>query len=289
LLTQELMRRALYVQLRPGGAALGDALWLALSVGLLALVRRAGGLSETSVFAVLGAASAGAILVFLLLSRPRWGGEGVPRPGEAIWEHWRYGRWALGVAGLNWASTNALYLLAPLWLALEGTASVKALVNLASPGVYAVVAVSEMLVPVFARRYREGVGAEEQGSAKIMALLLAGAAVYSLALLLFGAGALRLLYGPIYAHLASLMPLVSVVPTAAAAAAVWSSLLRARERIDGVFWARLPAAMAALAGGVVLMRVLGVRGALLAVAGSYLVAAVGMYIAGRQTRRSSRD
>src|SRR5690606_10250086 len=125
-------------------------------------------------------------------------------------EHWRYGRWLLASAGLNWVATDTVYLFLTPGHGFAAVGSVKAALNLLLPVSHALAAMSSISVPWLVRTLRE--------AKPLRPVLLWAAAMSSigigcsLVLLLFGERLISLVYGSSFDQGAPLIYLLSVLP-----------------------------------------------------------------------------
>jgi len=120
-----LLRRAFYVQMRPQWAAVGDGVFLALTIGSLFLLGAFGALGPASAILGMGAAGLAASLVLLWLLRAPAGGRVLLR--DVARDHWEYGRWNALEQGLYWVSAQSLIVLVPIVLGFPQAAAVAAL------------------------------------------------------------------------------------------------------------------------------------------------------------------
>ena len=122
-----IMRRACYVDLRPHMAASSGAIYMVImAVGVIAL-HWYGMLAAPSALMVMAIAS---LVAGLWLVR-RTGADGssataASMRGEALHDHWNYGRWAVGTAVLMWVPGNAFLLALPVWWNLDAAAAYRA-------------------------------------------------------------------------------------------------------------------------------------------------------------------
>jgi O-antigen/teichoic acid export membrane protein len=284
ILLMWLSRRSFYVSLRPGGAVLGGSAYLVLMLGAVLGLRTIGRLSPASAFLAMGAGALLASLLLLWRIRPQWGPAGDPSLGVVAAEHWRYARWAIASAALTWVPGNLYFTLLPAWAGLEGTATLRALTNLVMPAVHVIGALSLLLVPLLARRRREGDERMLRPMGRFLALFLGGAGIYELGLILWRREAVQLLYGGRYADAVSLVPLVGVLALFASLIAVLGASLRALERPDKVFWSYLASSAVAIGAGIPLARGRGVAGALIGLLLSSLTTAAAMLLLYRRHR-----
>jgi len=257
-----LLRRALYVRLQPGRAALGGVFYLVLLVGVVYLLQAKHELSPATAFLGMGFS---ALMVSILLVNflcPEWVIVGNPRPAMAARDHWRYGRWSIGTAGLIWIPGNIYFLVLPAWIGLDGIAALRALLNLAMPVLHAIIALSSLLLPLLSRQFSEGINKTAKTMGMFMCLFVTGSIVYLIGLVLFRSEVLSFLYGDKYLEYSHLILLVGLLPFGAGIAAVLGGALRAMQRPDKVFWSYVSSSAVALVGGLVLVEWFGIDGAI---------------------------
>ncbi len=256
-----LVRRALYVQLQPARAASGAAIYATCLIAAVFLLRAYGVISQSTVFLCMGASALLVSLLFLASLRPRWRGAPNPTPAMVAAEHWRYGRWALGTAALTWVPTNVYYVALPLWVGLEGTAALKALMNLVMPALHSTGALSLLILPVLARQLKDHRARARHTTSRFALLFAAGSLAYYLFLLAFRSRLMDILYKGKYQEFSELILFIGLLPLAISLVAVFGSALRAGERPDAVFWAYAASSALTFLGGLLLASQLGVFGA----------------------------
>ncbi len=287
-----LMRRAFYVIVKPEWAVLGAGVYFLCLLAATFGLRAMGRLSPASGFLAMGAS---ALPVSLLLAgrlRPHWRAQDGPAAATVAAAHWRYARWAVASAALTWVPGNVYFAVLPAWAGLEGTAALRALLNLVMPISHAIAALTVLLVPLLARRRQEGEGRMLRTMRLFLVLFLTAAGLYCLGLTVFRRELLMLLYGGKYADSLPLVPFIGLLPILSGAIAVPGAALRALERPDKVFWSYLASSAVAMGGGILLARRYGVAGALGGLLLSYLTTAVVMYLlyrGGRERRRRGGD
>ncbi len=273
-------RRAFYVLARPGWAAAGGSLYLAVLLGTIYSLQISGRLSHTKAFIMMGLSALIVSVFFIRLLRPHWApASGNPIPAVVASDHWRYGRWAMATAGIMWLPGNIYYLILPALVGLEGVGALKALMNLAMPAMHTMGSISLLLVPILSGRFTtDGITALAGPMKTFLYAFLALAGAYLLVLATFNTQILTLLYQDRYTGYASLVPLVGLVPLAAGVTAVFGGALRAMGRPDRVFWCYLTSSTVAIGAGIPLAATLGLKGALLALPLSSFTTATMMYV-----------
>lgn len=264
-----LFRRTFYVQSAPWLAAATSTIYL---VGLLAIIftlYRSGTLSAFT--APLAAAGASGLAVAginpwrgLRLRSP-WHGQFAREVAVA---HWRYGRWALLTGILIWAPGSIYFVLLPLFTDLEANAGLSALRTLVLPALHLYTASALLLIPALARaRQKRGAASPIWG---LLAVLIAGAAIYALLIALFGRPLMAILFRGQYMQYARYAWLMGLIALPAAGIAALGSDLRARGRPDRVFWAYVIATAVTGTFGVGAVATCGLLGAILGLLAGYV-------------------
>ena len=256
-----LLRRACYVVSRPEWAAGAGALYLVLLVAGAVGLSHAGRLTGPVALGLMGATSlvAGAALA-VRLGVPLRSAPSAVR-AEARAAHGEYGRWAAPTGIAEWVQSGVPYLVLPVFVGLEGSATLRALYNLAMPAMMGFTALAMLALPAFVRARAAGtlrrtVGAVAGG----FAVLGLG---YGALTLLFGRAAVDGLYAGQYAVSTPLLVLLALAPLGVAMANVLMSLVRSAERPAAAFRARVAAVGVKATAGLAVMAAFGVVGALL--------------------------
>ena len=282
-----LVRQAFYVRLRPDRAAVGGFLYLVFLLGFMSALRAGQHLSLVTALMGMGIVALVVSVFLLLILGPSWTGN--PSVKMVFTDHWRYGRWSVATAGITWFPGNVYYVLLPIWVGLEGAGALKALMNLAMPGLQSVGALSLILLPVLVQSRKES---RTRGMVNTMrsflALFLFGSTLYLMLLWGLRSELFRLLYAGKYAEYASWpLLLAGVLPLGACVTGALSNTLRALERPDWIFWCYLGSSMVALLVGIPLIVAVGLTGALLGQLFSALTAGALMFWFYRRFLRSS--
>ncbi|HVM00053.1 MAG TPA: oligosaccharide flippase family protein [Egibacteraceae bacterium] len=261
ILFQWLMRRACYVCSRLGHAVSAGAAYMLIVVPGAYLLYRAGALSVFTAFALTGAASLFTASWLRWRLRLRDAGERFDF-SQMLAAHWEYGRWALGTGGLNWANSNVLMLLMPIFLSLAAAGTFKAAINLIMPLWQTGAAVATVLLPGLVRARAE----DRDGplGTGVLAAGIVGGAVYAVGLLAFGDALARGLYGGQYDLGFPLLLWLAVLSFATASHLGIAVALRALERPNLIFRGQVLATVVVLPLGLLLMLFFGVSGVLAA-------------------------
>ncbi|MDP9159450.1 MAG: hypothetical protein M3O09_04380 [Acidobacteriota bacterium] len=264
ILLMWMLRRAFYVELRPGWAMCGGALYLVVLVVLLFVLKATHTLSTVTALIIMCAASAVTSFLLILLLHPhRNSASGKLDPTEVALSHWRYGRWSIAGAIVSWFPLNIYYLVLPAWAGLAGTAALRALTNLINPGTHVLIALSTLLLPVLVRNRRDGgkrTVNRTMGAALLVFLFSTG--TFSCGVWLFRARIFHLLYSGKYQEI-GVRPLLFLLLGLLATCfwAVFGAGLMALERPDLNFWSNVGATTTAVAIGLPLTALRGVEGA----------------------------
>jgi O-antigen/teichoic acid export membrane protein len=276
ILLQWLVRRAFYVRFQPHWSAVGGVLYLVLMLAGMQGVYWFNGLSPASALATMGFAS---LVVGLILTMPlRSQGDATtpwPAPRTVLADHWWYGKWASATTAAIWVSREISYPLLPAWVGLEGSAAVRALMNLVMPLLHVNGAIVVLLMPRCVEALQADGKARLNRFLRLAFILLATGAVLYWGILLACRHTLLLwLYGGRYGEYADLLLLAGFLPLSEAAMGVLSTALRAVERPDVIFRCQLVALGVTLTGGLWLLAVYGVAGAVVGRLVASLAAAI---------------
>jgi O-antigen/teichoic acid export membrane protein len=273
-----LMRRPFYVRSQPQWSATGGALYLGLMFAGLYGLFATQQLSAASCLIVMGVASlVVGICLFRLLYPPPLLLESHPQLSVLWSDHWSYGKWATATAALGWLPSGLAYLLLPAWTGLEGSAMLRATMNLVMPILQANFAMSVLLVPFFTRAYHDKRDGHLSYLVRMALITFSfSASCYWVFLLLFREEIFVWIYRGRYATHVDLLLLAGILPLLAGVNSVFGSVLRAMERLDQVFWSSIASCIVALTLGLWLTATNGVTGAILGLLTSSFTAALAM-------------
>jgi O-antigen/teichoic acid export membrane protein len=152
ILLMWLVRRAFYVNGQPQWSASGGLGYLVLMlVGIFELHQQQW-LSVALALATMGIAGLVVSLWLAAVLRRRGPAGGPQLTASSVFvDHWEYGKWAAATTALSWVPGGISYLLLPAWGGLEGSAALRAVMNLIMPMVHAFSAVSVLLLPFFVK------------------------------------------------------------------------------------------------------------------------------------------
>lgn len=259
-----LVRRGFYVILEPWWAAGGGALYLVLLISTMYLLHLVHGVSVVSVLLLMGISSLLSSVLLLAFLGPQLavGNGGSIDVRQVVADHWGYGRWAIAATVLMWLPGNVYYAVLPAWLGLEGSAILKALMNLLLPILHSITALSTLLLPSLTERaLNQGLSALRQDTRRAIILFLGGSLLYWFTILLLRDRMIAWVYDGKYIEQSHLLLLGGLIPFSASIVAVLTSALRALERPDKVFWAYVAAGVVTFTLGIPLSAVFGIVGA----------------------------
>lgn len=271
-----LLRRAFYVSHEPHRAIAGDAIFLAVLVGGIALLQSEGALSAPRAFLImaLGGLAGSAVLVARL--RPQLRGATGPSARAVARDHWGYGSWNVVGQGAFLASGQILVVLVPLVLGLEELAVLMAALNLFRPLNVVLPSIGALVLPEAARRASSGADGRVLLAQLRRLLLVNGGAVlaYGAVVSFFAEPILHYLYGGRYDGYATIVALFALTYATSAVVQVITLGLKATGNVRSVprIWG--VSALVTVLFSVPMMLLAGLTGAMVVVAASYLVAAL---------------
>lgn len=270
-----LLRYACYLRRAPWTAAAWGIVYLVVMLAGVAMLHATDLLNPaTALLAMGGAGGLTAVGLGLRILAPNWNGEdngGVrpdrrvrtkgrwmgPRGRAVVLRHWRYGRSAASAELLVWVPMHGIFVLAAWLGSLEASGSLRAMLTMMQPALQANSALGPILLPAMVRR-RAGRG-NARWAIRIGAVLVAGGAVFGLAVAAAGPALEQWLYGGRYAEAVGALWVLALLPAIAGARVVLSSRLRAREAPSRVLASSAAAAMAAIVLTALLLPVLPQR------------------------------
>lgn len=291
-LLSELARRAFYIDMRPGRAAVGGAIYFGSLIVTVFGLHAAGILTPATAILAMGGGALLTSSVQLAWLSSHWPSDFQNVAASTVAaEHWCYGRWVLAAVFPSWAQLNISYLILPLWFGLQASAGLKAMMNLATPSRQVLVALGGLLLPLMVRSKNQG-GPERviQTMKRVTMIFFAGAGAYLAFLWFFRAEILQLLYGGKYTEYGGLpVLLVGLVPLVTAWTVTLGSAISAYERTDLVFWSNVAASVVSLTIGIWMTAKAGVGGAIGAYLLSYATLASSLWFFFRKHRMSSQS
>jgi O-antigen/teichoic acid export membrane protein len=273
-----LVRRAFYVPSLPQWAAVGGALYLGLMLAGMYGLYRQHWLSTASALSMMGIASLAVSLWLSTILRPHWYITGASPPLDTVYaDHWDYGCWAIAVAAVTWVPWTLHYTLLAAWVGLEGSAALRAIMNLIMPILHVNSAIAVLLLPPFVQAFTTEDCAQFLRFVRLVFILFAmGALCYWLFLLCFHVEVLCWVYGGRYGEETKALLLAGLTPLPVGVTAVLGSALRAMKRPDQIFWCQTVGAVVTITLGLWLLHAYGVMGAVIGGLASSIAVAVAM-------------
>ena len=228
-----LLRRAFYVQMRPQWAAVGDGLFLVLTLGTLFALGTIGALGPGSAILGMGGAGLAASVILLRLLHAPTTGRVLRR--DVARDHWEYGRWNALEQALYWVSAQSLIVLVPIVLGLPQAAALAAVVNLFRPLHPAMQSTTSLMLPALAARenteHRDNFGK----TLRVFVVPYAGSvALYGLLLVVFARPLMHHLYGGRYDGYTTVVAFFALAYTATTVIQTLTVFLKATGNIRRV-------------------------------------------------------
>lgn len=190
-------RRVAYLKFAPGLAVLGSATYCASALVLVLVLRE--WLSPFTGFLIQALAAMPAVVVLWASLGSSAEPQAGPSNPKILRQHWRYGRWVLGSAIVNWVSGYAYYVIVGALLPMQDVAALRALRNLTEPCYRAMAAIILLVLPwASARLVEEGIQGLRRRTRQLNLLFGGCALIYFLALCVFGNRVMNLLYAGRY-------------------------------------------------------------------------------------------
>ena len=281
-----LLRRAYYMNLAPGRAAVGAFIYFALVTGGLFVAYKRALVSPFSAYLLMAIGALGTGFFLLTQVNKALPPDAIkgPTAAQAWHKHWEYGRWALAVSVVTWIPYYMYYPLVSAFSGMAQAGQLRALMNLSLPMEQSYTALSILFLPYAARVCREkGVQSSGPLVRRITMLFVSGALAYWAVLIPFKGLVFHVLYAGKYLEVAPLIPYVALGTTLWSAAFGPAILLRAIESPDSIFYARIVASVLSLVIGVPATRAFGLWGVVSSIIVANLAAfVISMYILQRK-------
>lgn len=258
-----LVKRTFYLKLSPAPSAAAAILYCILILGGLDFLYHQNRISTLSAFFLMGLGSfCTSILLLAYLASQLAPSQDAPSLADTWRRHWRYGRWALGANAMMWVPINLFYPLLSRFSGLAAAGELRALMNFAAPMLQACAVLHTLMLPYAARLLQvRGTAGVSVVLRRMTLLCVAGAIPYWVVLLLFQGPAFRVLYSGRYTEVAYLLPVVALASVAGSAFFGPSIVLRSLESPGLILAAVTVSSCVAVAIGIPLTRVWGLRGA----------------------------
>lgn len=256
-----LCRRAAYLKFAPGLAVVGSLTYFVAVLALVLVLKN--WLSPFTAFLIQGLAALPAVSLLLFSLRRNVHGEGSPSNAEVVREHWRYGRWVMGSALVNWLSGYGYYVLVGALLPMQDVAALRALRNLTEPCYRAMAAIILLVLPWASARFaEEGVKGLRRRLRQLNWLFGGSAIVYFIIVCIFRNFIMNVLYAGKYNESSHLL-ILATAPLVLIAASLGSEVaVQVMQAPSEVFLAYGASGALTLVLGVALTHFWGLLGGL---------------------------
>jgi O-antigen/teichoic acid export membrane protein len=272
-----LVRRGFYTQLRTQWAAAGSAIYLVCTLGFILGLRKIGLLSPGSALIAMGFAGLVSSVVSLLILRPQLRFKGTnPTPAMILTDHWKYGSWNVLAQGVYWSSGQILMVLVPIFLGLQASAVIAAVLNLFKPLNLLFPSTSLMIIPIFSAQMSKGINTNSlMNQTKWFVLLFAaGVFIYGILIFAFASPILHHLYRGRYDGYSTLVFLFALSYTASATVHVLTTILRSVGKVRETVFIWGISALITLLLSVPILLLARLHGVIILFTCSYLIAAI---------------
>jgi O-antigen/teichoic acid export membrane protein len=262
ILYQCLLRRACYIKMQPKFAASSGALYMVIILfGTFGLHRVDWlGISTSFFLMAFGNLISGWWLCNKLNIR-RLKIYEKDCINEAINDHWRYGKWALGSGALAWIPNNAFILILPIYWGLDASAAYRAQLNFILPILHAATALGAILLPVLAEKKQTADFKLLVKRVSIVSVLVT--AIYWVFLGFLGESIIYAFYSGKYSEYSDLLWVTGLVPVLSVLIAILAVALQALEIPKKIMQAYLASSTITLTFGMLSVIFLGVKGAVI--------------------------
>jgi O-antigen/teichoic acid export membrane protein len=263
LLSSIFLRRIFYIQRKPGYAAQTSLVCFITVACALWLATRAHLLNGFSVFLIL---ALGWIAAGLVMSRKL----GLGHPMQSFldsepgyWrEHWKYSKWVLSTVFVFQLTNQGYYWIVAGFVSVKDVAGLRVMQMLVAPMDQVFTALSFLVVPALAARYASNrIGSFMSFTKRYGMAVVMVAALFALFVRLAGKPVMHWLYAGKFDELAPTLYILAFLPLTMGIGNVLNGALSAAEKPKFVFYAYVCAGAATLLGGIPLVNLFGLRGA----------------------------
>jgi O-antigen/teichoic acid export membrane protein len=248
--------------------SLGSLVNFIVTLIVIFLFSRAGILSAFSAIIAMGIGSVISSLIMIFgVIRPDFHYHDGINPAQIRREHWAYGRWSGPSKLANWVSVFILYLLLPQLAGLTETGALRAIYNVAQPLHLALTALAGLMLPILARILVTGNLEELEGRVKrFSAILLGITLLFLVGLVLFGSFVINFLYDGAFDQYISIPFLIALgmYSVVTAPQIIYDTALRAIGGVQQTFYSNLLPAILTPILGILLYRLFGLTGIMIA-------------------------
>jgi O-antigen/teichoic acid export membrane protein len=272
-----LLRRAFYVKLDPNWSVIGGVIYVGLLLSAVFFLHYKDQLSVTTFYLSMGLCSLIISLFFIYILKPKLFFTFNFDLYDIRYNHFRYGRWALGTNILKWGVNNIYFVILPTLVGVKGVATLRALLNLSTPAVQTNSALSFLLLPIFSRCYSENRNRLVASIKLSLGIFLFFTIIYFSILLFLGKWIMQLLYVNKYTTFSYLIPLVALLPLCSGINIIFETVLQCIGKPDKVFYTYLMSLFVSM-GGLLLVSIFGMKGVLYSYNISYIFMIITMLI-----------
>lgn len=244
ILMRWLTRQPFYITGQPQKSVYGGIIYSVVLVSSIGLLQLTGSLNAFSGVIALGIASfISSMAMTIIFIKPEFKtGDADLTTKKIVADHWAYGLWSTSTRMLSWLAGNFGILFIPLVVGLEGTAALRATLNLTMPLFMINAAIISLLVPNFVRTFeREGKDGLDR-RVRLIAMMATGFTVtYALAVILLGEWAINLIYDGKYNDFANLEFIIAIalLPIVTTVSQIFNAAMRAMNEVRYVFFMRI--------------------------------------------------
>lgn len=263
-----LFRQICYIKTRPDLAWRASFLYAFFLMASVFMLKKYGFMSAFSAFIVMAFSSLLSTLFFwryLGIDKIRYLRESPILIKNILVEHWRYGRWVVGSAFVNWLSTLSYLPLVGFMAGVQQAGAFRAMQNLMLPLERLLSVFSLLFIPWISRnRPLMGKKYVKKRLFVLMTINFSLASMYGLFLILYGDWFAKVLYNSSYAaSFTWLIPYFAIIAVVSALVQVLGIGLKSLERPDAIFWAETISTALTLTVGLYFVAVFKIRGAAL--------------------------
>jgi O-antigen/teichoic acid export membrane protein len=259
-----LVRQACYVIPKPQLAVQGSSIYFVLVIALLFLVYRKEWISPFMAFLVMGLASLAACIFLISRLKPSMGLSAASANSSVVLrKHWMYGRWFIAATFVMWLPWNIYYTVLGRYAGFAEVGVLRVLMNLYMPLSQTLSALSLLLLPSAARKHgQEGKSGALGQTRKTMLLFAIGVLAYWAMVIPLGRPIMRFLYKGQYTDVLPLLPWIAMASLFWFCAHSTTISLRAIQAPSSVLVVYGAASIVCVLVGVPAARAFGIRGAI---------------------------
>jgi len=280
MLTQALVRAALFARDRPGQVLVNDILFCAVQAAAIPILSRFHALDNRWIFGSMGIAGAIAVLAA--------GAQALPNVARGAWRlaregferNWSIGKWLVGTVLSYWTSGQAGFFIAASFLGASAPGVLKACQNLLAPTHLLIMGLDAVMVTTAARHLQQGGSASLQRYLRNTGIgLVALTGAFALVVCTGPEFLLRLAYKETYAGYSVVVYWMAAQYLCVAIMKPFVVGLKVAGRTQTVFYAYLLSAVASILLAVPFILRMGLNGAAASAALSTLCGAVAVMLA----------